>query len=431
MNTITLAAILVSGTLTAVVIEFFLADLCFWGKCLGHRFATRLRGTCAFVGFHAAAVLLILAGGYAESRSQAIAEWRDKAELWMGRQHGTPPESFRVEGDPGLIQRVQRQQPMLSRPDPSAPESFVAWQDALRAQLLERFELDLERPHSVSYEEYSRTVVEDGVRRTFLAFSSVDGTKIPAYLFTPDEPGRLPAILVLHGHVRIGEQGISQTGGLVPSYAHGAALALARAGFVTLTLEFRGFGYLGNSPACEHRNVAYNAILSGSFYKAILAQDIRCALELLQSLETVDPERIGMTGVSLGGEVAVNYAALDRRVRVVVFQQALGTVGPTPARRDDMHEEPPHYCHVIPGENRYMHREDWLLLIAPRPMLGVRSIPDDAPHDVEHSALPPMVPVVSAVYEMLSAARAFQFRLEHGGHEYFTDPAVEFFREHL
>jgi dienelactone hydrolase len=431
MSSIPLVAIVVFGGLIAVAVEFMITDLCFWGRCLGHRAATRLRGTCAFVGLHAAAVLLVLAGGFAESRFQAISACRDKAELWMGPWQGAPPESFHVEGDPGLTRQVEQQQPILPRPDVSAPEPFIAWQGALRTQLLNRFELNLDHPRSVDYEAYSRAVVADGVRRTFLAFSSVDGTKIPAYLFSPPRPGRLPAVLVLHGHVRVGEQGISHTGGLVPSYAHGAALALARAGFVTLTLEFRGFGYLGDPPACEHRNVAYNAIVGGSFYKAILAQDIRCALDLLQSLESVDPERLGITGVSLGGEVAVNYAALDQRVRVVVFQQALGAVGPTPARRGGAHEESPHYCHVIPGENRVLHREDWFLLIAPRPMLGVRSLPPDAPYDADCNALVPMLPVVGAVYRMLNADLAFQFRWEHGGHEYFPDPAVEFFRKHL
>ena len=44
----------------------------------------------------------------------------------------------------------------------------------------------------------------------------------------------------------------------------------------------------------EHRLVAYNAILAGTFYKAVIAQDVRRAVDLLLSRDDVLPDAIGV-----------------------------------------------------------------------------------------------------------------------------------------
>src|SRR5690606_3026953 len=136
-------------------------------------------------------------------------------------------------------------------------------------------------------------------------------------------------------------------------------------GFITLTTGLRGFGLLGPPASSEH-NVIYNALLAGSFYKAVIVKDLKRAVDVLQSRPEVDAGRIGITGVSFGGELSVVYAALDTRIKVAVFQGYSGSVGPDLGLSGPAGHKH-HYCHVIPGINTGLSSEDLFLLIAPRP----------------------------------------------------------------
>ncbi|MFI7425404.1 alpha/beta hydrolase [Micromonospora sp. NPDC049836] len=79
---------------------------------------------------------------------------------------------------------------------------------------------------------------------------------------------------------------------------------LARAGFVTLAFDHRGFGESGGRPGHEDS-------------QGKLA-DLRAAVELLRSRPEVDPDRIGLVGVCLGGGYAVRAAGENPRVKAVV-----------------------------------------------------------------------------------------------------------------
>jgi hypothetical protein len=219
--------------------------------------------------------------------------------------------------------------------------------------------------------------------------------------------------------------GIGQTAGLVPSYQHGAALELAKAGFVTLTFELRGFGYLGSRVNTEHRYVAYNAQLGGSFYKAIIARDAKYATDLLRSFSEVDQDAIGVTGVSFGGELATTYAALDERIKVVVAQGHGGLSGPIQARVGSLLRPVPHYCMLIPGYDSRSQYEDMFLLVAPRPLLTIRGSRELPAGSDTFAGL------VGKAYADHQVPKLFQFNVLPGGHEYFVQPAVEFFQRHL
>ena len=387
--------------------------------CLTVRRLTWSSRLVAVVAVQGILVFTLLAGGYWESRVELYSDVRS-----MVRNSSAPPaEHIEIRGDPALVKLVQGQRPSRSRPTGGA--AFRDWQQATRHDLVSdvlKLSLPLGRTPAIVHEQRVVTL-PDGVRRILITFESSDGTTIPAYIFVPPGGGAGPAIIVLHGHLpRQDHEGISQTGGLVDSYQHGAALELARAGFVTLTLEFRGFGYLGPRIGVSRQTVEYNALLAGASYKAVIARDIASAIEVLSDWPGVDPTRIGMTGVSFGGEMAVTYAALDERMKVVVFQGFGGSVGLQPPITDIA--DLPNYTHLIPGQNAYLLQEDLFMLVAPRPLLGVRGSRD-------FPVNPEFARVVAAAYAMQGAASAFDFVKITGGHEYFVEPARDFFRRHL
>ena len=369
-----------------------------------------------------ACTLSFLFGGFIEKNKRLL---RGTLSYFLEKPSPPLPDFSPVQGDPQLINFVQRQQLSIPRPNYSSNSSLRLWQESLRAKLHHHFSFpDLTKFQKVNFREVSIKSEENGIIRKKIFFESFDGTPIPAFLFAPLQANRAPAILVLPGHVLEGGSGIAQTGGLVESYQHSVAKELAQAGFVTLTMELRGFGELGKPVNTEHRLVAYNAILGGSFYKAVVSKDIQFAINFLQRLDQVDSQRIGITGVSYGGELAVTYAALDKRIQAVVFQGFGGLLGleegQVGGRRDQ-----PHYCHIIPGSANTLFREDIFFLIAPRPLLGVRGTQDveGNPQDFRNE--------VKNFYEKIDASSFFEFLTVSGGHEYFIEPAVSFFKHHL
>lgn len=408
------------------VLQASLIGLFFCARCRKIVFDAKLLNAAVFVGMEAICIVLIVLGDFAGVEKQLAAT----TSAVFVKSSGSSPEAFVASGDPLLVRLVESQNPSRPRPDYTSPSAFRAWQESLHHELLaEVFNFgDIGSPVDVRVQRISSTVVDSNITRIFLVYESFDGTRIPAYLFLPPRAERMPAILVLHGHLWNDEgEGITQTAGIVDSYQHGNALQLARAGYVTLTIEFRGFGYLGAGLKDGYQHAAYNALLGGSFYKAIVSRDVKYAVDLLQSLEEVDPQRIGITGASLGGEMAVVYAALDKRMKAVVFQAYGGNLGVqrgSDGKGSNYTNATPFQDHVIPGQNRYLYEEDFFLLIAPRPLLGVRG-------DRDYVFRTTFPEVVGAAYRCLGMASAFEFSIVPGGHEYFVQPTTEFFKRYL
>ncbi len=405
------------------VIEILALLLCFqWSRFQGLQ-KRNFFPLVLFGGVQIICLFLILLGGYMDKQTnfydELYARFLDQGRI-------SSEIEFDVQGDPDLLRQVRYQRPRFQRPDIASARELREWQESLRQLLLDDVFKWANESADISEgkREISSTIIEGDIKRTFLTFESFDGTSIPGYLFTPPVQGPKPAIIVLSGHVPDGHSGLWQVSGLVDSYQHKVALRLAKAGFLTLAIEFRGFGLLGAPLNTEHTLIAYNAILAGSFYKALLTKDIYYAFRLLESMrEEVDSQRIGITGVSYGGEMAVTYAALDRRIKAIVSQGYGGQLGSHTGVAGTRKNQPD-YCQIIPGVNEYFFREDLLFLIAPRPHLSVRGNEEIATHQN-------FFRTIEEVYGTLNAKSKFKFEIHHGGHEYFVEPAIQFFNAHL
>jgi dienelactone hydrolase len=133
--------------------------------------------------------------------------------------------------------------------------------------------------------------------------------RVSAYLLLPGSSRRTgkkaAAVLCLHQTTRIGKGEPAGVGGK-PDLHY--ALELAQRGYVTLAPDYPNFGGYEFDP--------YAHGYASATMKGIVNH--RRAIDLLQSLPEVDPDRVGVIGHSLGGHNALFLAAFDDRVKVIV-----------------------------------------------------------------------------------------------------------------
>ena len=269
-------------------------------------------------------------------------------------------------------------------------------------------------PAELRAEVEERTRV-GGLWRELVWLNTEETLRVPAYLFLPVEAdGRRPAIVVFPGHGTI-----AQTAGLQRSYQRANALELARAGFVTLTMELRGFGRLG---ALGHLQIDAAARLVGRTWYGLLVQDGMRALDYLLTRPEVDPARVGATGIGAGGALTMYMAALDDRVQVALVNSYLGKYVVTSL--DEEHCP----CNDIPGILRHVEMGDVAALIAPRPLIFVNGRRDPA---TSHAARESFA-VVRQVYRLLGVPRRTKLvEPEEMGHYFDNQLAISWFRRWL
>jgi dienelactone hydrolase len=173
--------------------------------------------------------------------------------------------------------------------------------------------------------------------------------------------------------------------------------------------------------------VAAAALAAGSSYKAVVGRDLERALTVLQRWPGVDPDRLAVTGTSLGGELAVLLGALDSRVRVTVANSYGGATGAyaDDERSNDDSNQTPHGCHTIPGINRVLLQEDWVRLIAPRAALVIRG---DRNTPATTNAFERLV---ASAFRLYGTSDRFRLWVEPGGHEFYVGATAEFIERWL
>ena len=141
------------------------------------------------------------------------------------------------------------------------------------------------------------------------------GDRVPAYLLIPKGlQGRVPAVLCLHQTIAIGK---GEPAGLDPGAQKPYARELAERGYVALAPDYPNYG--------DYRFDPYAHGYTSATMKGIW-NHVR-AVDLLQSLPEVDPERIAVIGHSLGGHNAMFVAAFDQRIKAIVSSCGFNAFG--------------------------------------------------------------------------------------------------------
>jgi len=150
----------------------------------------------------------------------------------------------------------------------------------------------------VDHEDYSVEKVRIEARPGFL---------VTGNLYRPKGAGPFPAVVCPHGHWEQGRLANEERGS-VP----GRCITLARMGAVVFSYDM--IGYV-DSMQYKHNWGGFREKLWGYHpYAAQLWSSIR-AVDFVQGLPDVDPERIGCTGASGGGTQTFALCAVDPRVK--------------------------------------------------------------------------------------------------------------------
>jgi dienelactone hydrolase len=198
------------------------------------------------------------------------------------------------------------------------PEQVRSRQREVRALLLqamgglpgERSPLNLRRMGTLDRGDY---------RVEKIVYESLPKFYVTANLYVPQAAHPpFPAVLQPPGHSMAAK---------ARAFYQGLCLGLVKQGYVVLVYDPVGQGErrifydprLEGSPvgeaSSEHEMVGIQSLLGGESIARYMVWDGMRAIDLLQSLPYVDPQRIGISGCSGGGTLTAYLAALDDRLQ--------------------------------------------------------------------------------------------------------------------
>jgi dienelactone hydrolase len=302
--------------------------------------------------------------------------------------------------------------------------------DALREILLQTLGEAPEVSCPLSPEVIEEVDCGDHTRRR-VTYLGGPGERISAYALIPkNRTGRTPAVLCLHPTTPLGkEQAIGndpEPRGQDCAYA----LHLVRRGYVTLAYDLLSAG--------ERTYAGLRAFDTAPFYEKYPRWSVRGkdlwdvsrAIDLLQGLEEVDPERIGCIGHSQGGGITIHAMALDGRIRAGVSNCGVWpyrlSKNPFNNARTGWWVGRPFlrpYCRA--GKPFPIDLHEYLALIAPRAVMNIVALNDWMytleEESVTRPALERLAEAVTGVFALLGAEGNFKQVLHSRGHSFLQE----------
>jgi cephalosporin-C deacetylase-like acetyl esterase len=261
------------------------------------------------------------------------------------------------------------------------------------------------------------TIQEKGYHIEKLYYESLPGLYVRANLYIPDNhKGPMPAILYVCGHSP------SQK---VHYQAHPEKFASL--GFVCLIIETIQFGEVQGHHWGPYSEGWFNWYSRGYNPAGVEVWNGIRGLDLLCSRPEVDPEKLGVTGISGGGSQSWYIAAVDPRIKAVAPVCGASTLkAQVTSRTLDGH------CDCMMPINTY--RQDFMdigALIAPRPLL-ICEADRDGLNTIE--SVRELHSHILKIYKLYNATENIALIETPGGHSYHRisrEKISSFFIKHL
>jgi len=281
---------------------------------------------------------------------------------------------------------------------------------------------------------------EDGLIKQRVIFDVEEGLSATAYLVRPAQAKeKLPGILACHGHGPYGKEAVmgnrsdTQISANIDLHNYDYGLQMAKAGYAVIAIDWRGFGDRDDRRKPNWRDVGGSRDYCNLHYlratllgMTVLGMDVHdgiCALDYLCAQDYVDPERIGVMGLSFGGTMTTWMSIVDPRIKaadIICYSDRFARF----AMRDV------NICgsQMTPGLFQLCDVPDLHGLIAPRALLveiGTYDycfMVDDAMSCFRE---------VEKIYTAAGAREKLELDLFEGGHRWSGRRSLEFFAKHL
>lgn len=311
---------------------------------------------------------------------------------------------------------------------------FSAWQGRTRESLRTVLGLDrIERSRGDHGVRFRRVGTErrDGYDRQKWVAETEPGFHVPFYLLLPDDgDAPHPTVLTVHGHcdngkeLAVGRYRTDEQKRRITDEGRDIAAQAVERGYAAVAPDMRGFGEL--APAVEGDNTCRMLQMRAQLFGRSLAGervwDVLRLLEFVEDAEELDGDRIGITGHSGGGAVAMFAGALDERFSVVAPCCYFCTFA------DSILSIEHCACNYVPGLLEL--GEMWAVagLTAPRPLLVAAGAEDEIfPVEGTRRAFDRL----RDVYDAAGASDQCSLAVGEGGHRYYGGDVWPFVDTHL
>ena len=286
---------------------------------------------------------------------------------------------------------------------PRSAEEAVRWQETLRGELSDLLRLEGESARKLPLEvEQISSTEEHGYELREIELQATPGRRIRALVTIPEGAEfPVPAVVCIHGHG--GNRRVVHSDERI--YRR-FARKLAERGMITIAVD------VGQHEVYEQGRTLMGERLG----------DLMRSVDYLTSLEQVDRTRIGCAGLSLGGEMVMWLAAIDRRIAAAVSSGFLTSM--------DQMEQNHCMCWKFEGLRELVDYADIYSLVAPRPLQCQNGI-YEGPNDFFVPLAREVLSEIKAIYRDFGREANAELAVHRGGHQIDLPALVEFFERHL
>ncbi len=243
----------------------------------------------------------------------------------------------------------------------------------------------------------------NGYRVEKLVFQTLPGVWMTANAYVPDRKGKLPALLMVHGHWKGAKQDPT---------VQARCIGAAKLGFFVLVVDAFGAGEraVGKALGEYHGDMTAATLLpAGIPLSGIQVYENMRAVDYLRTRKEVDAKRIGVTGASGGGNQSMYAGAWDERLAAAVPVCSVGNYQSYLGAACCM-------CEVVPGAFRFT--EEWQILgmVAPRGLMVINATRDSRQFSVEESNK--SIARASSAFRALKTPANLRHVTFESGHDY-------------
>ena len=243
----------------------------------------------------------------------------------------------------------------------------------------------------------------DGYKLEMLLIQTFPGVWMTAHAYVPKKEGKLPAVLCVHGHWKEAKQS---------PQVQARCIGLAKHGFFVLAVDAFGAGERGVGKALGeyHGEMTAGTLFPiGKPLSGIQVYENMRAVDYLQSRPEVDPDKLGITGASGGGNQTMYAGAWDTRFKAVVPVCSVGTYNAYLGAACCM-------CEVVPGAASYCCEGEILGLCAPRGLMIFNATKDANQFSVKEARK--SLAVAQTFFDLNDAPAALQQTVFDWQHDY-------------